>query len=235
LNQDLSPLGQSHLAASTEFREPLERFVNELEKFTGKKTRKAPSEAWGKFLSLPQEVRQGLARSWAAQADFIRHLVTQGVSPSDELEMLKQALRRLSLLVDYSLLPPLEKGDVIEVLTSEHTQVYCSFSCFALCNYSILEMSSYPYYELYGRATWVINQLLDLTRPPLEGKANVVSLEHLPEYALRELRTEEKCLFSMREKLVIRAVSALTHQNYLVTLKRIRPIPTAPDAQVTFI
>jgi hypothetical protein len=235
VRQEPSKLSHSYPLVANEYRAPLEHYLDTLEKFIGKKTAQAPERAWERFLSLSFERRQGIADSWIAQANFIQELADQGLSPKDEIEMLKQALGRLKLLLDFSLLPPIESGDIIEVFSPELVQVYCSFSYFSLCNYSIIELSSYPYYELFERAAWVMNQLSKLGTEVLEGKTNWVSFEHIPDYTIQEILSEEKGLFTMREGRAIRAVSALTRENYMITVKKVRAIPTPPSAPVAFI
>jgi hypothetical protein len=199
-----------------------------LSKLLGQTPKRAPVHAWERFLALPSQTRCQIEQSWKDQAAFIQAALDQNLDACDEREMLKFAASKLNLLGDSSLLERIEKDDVVEILNEHHIQVYRSFSCFSLCNYSLVELACYPWFELYERSSVISKQILDRFAHVMDGKSQFDDLSDLPEYSLRELMTEERALFSMREKFCLKVKSALTREQFLVSVKKVRELPTSP-------
>jgi hypothetical protein len=199
-----------------------------LSKFLGQPPRRNPDRAWERFLTLPDQTRCQIEQSWKDQAAFIQAALDQNLDACDEREMLKFATSKLNLLSDSSLFDRIEKDDVVEILNGHHIQVYRSFSCFSLCNYSLVELACYPWFDLYERSSVIYKQIMDRFTPVMEGNSQFDDLSDLPEYSLRELMTEEGAMFSMREKFCLKVKSALTREKFLVSVKKVRELPTSP-------
>lgn len=211
--------------------EPLVRLENLLEQFTGKRPAPAPARAWDAFFALPETKREEIITSWSSQADFIQGAIDRGIDHCDERGMLNYALGTMNLLADTGLFSMIEDSDVFEIMSPDFVQVYRSFSYFALCNYSLVELASYPFFELYERSSWVMEQLLKYGSPVLEGKTNIALMDQIPEYTIREVMTETGCLYSMKERAVVRLVSSLTGQNYILSVKRVKALATPASAE----
>ncbi len=201
----------------------LERLENALENLTKVRLRQAPETAWMRFLSFPTETQQVIAKAWNGQAEFIEGAVKEGLDAFNELAMLKYAYDRLGFLGDAAVVEDIQPGDIIEIADEDYVQVYRSFSYFSLCNYSIVELSAYPWFELYERSSVVTKQLLEGQDLILKGKSTRFNFD-LPEYTLRELMTEECATFTLKEKYVIRLISALSGKTYALSVKQVREI-----------
>jgi hypothetical protein len=190
--------------------------------------RATPERAWGRFFALPAEVRSQIMESWQGQSTFIEGALEQGLDIYDEVEMLKYAAGKLCLLGDSSLFTQVEKDDVVEIFNSDFVQIYRSYNCFALCNYSLLELATYPFFELYDRPATILDKLVAACEPLFQGKRGFSDLSEMPEYSLRELMTEEGTVFSMRERFCVKVVSALSGQNYAVSVKKVTELGAFP-------
>lgn len=224
-------------AASSGFPEelagPLERLEALLERLTRVRLKRANAAAWDRFLSLAPESRSMIVQAWKKQAAFIEGALEQGLDAYDELGMFRYAMRHLGMLGDSELFSRVEPDDVIEILGPDYVQVYRSFTYFSLCNYSLLELSAYPFYELYDRSSVIIKKLFEHGEMIRQGKTSYVDLRDLPEYTIREVMLEAGGVFQMREKCLARAVNAATGATYLVSIKKVKEV--APPRSLTFI
>lgn len=226
----VDPQAQSKIQAA------IARFEDVIRRFLGLTLPAAPARAWAKYASLPKEVQEAIVAGINAQADFAEGAMMQGIDAVDEAAMLDYACQKLSLLTAADASTKIQKGDIVEIFDSSHIQVYRSYSCFALCNYSLLELVSYPWYELYDRSTAVTAAILEHSQKIFSGQMSYLPLKGLvPEHTLRELLTEEQGLFKIDEKFYFKMRSTLTGKTYLTSVKRITPLMPGGSGEVVFI
>jgi hypothetical protein len=159
-----------------------------------------------------------------------------GLDAYSEKRLVRLAVDKLKIDADQNILDTVEHTDVVEIINSDHTQVYRSFSCFALCNYTIAELVTYHWYELYERPSWVQERLYNLCEQVLRTEGCYVDLEPLiPAYTLRETMTPERASFKMSEKFYSRMNSSLNQNPYLISVKKIEPLEEMDLSSVSFI
>lgn len=216
----------------------LSRLETLLELITKVKPVPATPKAWERFHELPLATQSIVVNAWKDQSLFIQGALDAGLDATDEKGMLTYALGKLNLLCNFSLTNEVEAGDVIEIFNADYIQVYRSFSYFALCQYSLVELSAYPWYELYERASSVTKDLLTEVQKIYDGTATRVSFLHIPEYTLRELLTEDRRTYLLREKFGFRLVSPITGEYYGLSVKTVREVKndiSAGPANLRFI
>lgn len=202
----------------------LHRLEGLLEKITRVKPVSASSQAWDRFHQLPNDTQALVVHAWKEQALFIEGALEAGLNAYDEKGMFTYALSKLNLLGEAGLTDEIVNGDVVEIFNADFIQVYRSFSYFALCHYSLVELSAYPFYELYERASSVTKPLFDTAANIFNGSATRVSFRHIPEYTVRELMTEERRTYLISEKIGVRLVSPLTGEYFMVSTKTVREL-----------
>lgn len=194
-----------------------------LESLTRVKPTPATPRAWARFHQLPTATQAIVVSAWKDQCLFIEGAIQAGLDAYDEKGMFNYALSKLNLLGEAGLTNEIMNGDVIEIFNAELIQVYRSFSYFALCHYSLVELSAYPFYELYERASSVTKPLLDGAATIFSGQATRVNFD-IPEYTVRELMTEERRTYLIKEKLGVRVVSPVTGDYFMVSTKTVREL-----------
>lgn len=214
--------------------EALVELESVLHQLSGYRIRVAPVAAWDRFLVLPETTQAEMIRGWKAQTEFIRGALDEGLDALDEVGMLRYALGRLGLFGEATFSEDIEPGDIIEVADSDCVQIYRSFSYFALCNYSILELSTYPWYELYERPSAITDLLMQAAKPLLEGQKSRIQFSHIPEYSLRELLTEECAVFTMREKFAQRLISNLNGKSYCLSVKSVKELEALQRDRIVY-
>jgi hypothetical protein len=203
----------------------------------GKKMKAAPASAWNHFLELSAATQQGILSGLHAQSDFIQGALDRNIDGLNEFTMLRYAMDRMCLLTEHDTTEALAPGDVIEIFDPMGCQVYRSYNCFSLSNYSLLELTSYPWFELYDRSHRVEDVLIETCEAIVSGKVSYLPLyEKVPDYTLRELRTDEHAVFAVREKFAARMKSAVTGQNYVLSAKMIREVASESAAtSITYL
>ncbi len=207
-----------------------------LEQFLQKKIKASSPESISAFGRLPEAHQMGAVKALEGQLVFLQEIIRSEMAPYNEKSLVRLAMGKLSLFGDDNSLDQILSTDIVEIFDPEHIQVYRSFSCFGLCNYSIAELITYPWYELYDRPRWVTGKLLELGESVFSGKHVSLNLEELvPAYTLRETLTDEKAAFQVQEKFCLRMISALTREPYLLSVKRITPVDSDENANIAFL
>ncbi len=205
------------------------RFEQALFSLLGRNTAPSPAQTLVDFAHLPLRNKQQVINIIQSQLEFVNEAVTNSVPAFDEFSMVRMAMRKLNLLSDDNVLEKVDPTDVVEIIDSNMIQVYRSYSCFGLCNYSISELVTYPWYELYERPSWVTERLMKLGMPVMRGQRSFQDLENtVPAYVLKESRTTERAAFLVQEKFYARMISSLTRESYLLSVKKIKPLETQP-------
>ena len=218
-------------------RDTLRDFEAVVERFL-KVTPRAPRQgSWEKYASLPPEAQLGAIQGIRSQISFIEGAMASGLDAFNEVAMLDYAKRTFSLISEAGPVESVRMGDVVEIVDSNLLQVYRSYSCFSLCNYSLLELTSYPWYELYERPKRVTDDLIRFSEGLIGGKTPFVNFEDgsFPAYNLRELMTEEQEVYSIQERFAARLKSAHSGENYILSVKRIQPIAQKSGDGLAFL
>ncbi len=121
-----------------------------------------------------------------------------GLSADGEVACLRRALWKYGLHSKFELEDYISEGDVIEVYTSENVQVYRNLVFFRLCTYSLLEIMTREWYELYERPEFVTVKLMAQIREALENELPVVP--KIPTHIMVEKISDERRRFLTRFK-----------------------------------
>ena len=82
------------------------------------------------------------------------------LSANKELACLQRAIWKYGLRAKYELSDYISEGDVIEVYTAENVQIYRNLAFFNLCSYSLMDVMTKEWYELYERPEFVTELLI---------------------------------------------------------------------------
>lgn len=206
-----------------------------LSSFLRKPLRRSAAKTIADFALLPETHKQSALKALQLQLQFVNEAIDEGVDAFNEFSMVRMAMRKLNLFSDENILEKMDSSDVVEIIDMNMIQVYRSYSCFGLYNYSIAELVTYPWYELYERPSWVTDKIMELSMPVFQGERSFRELPDLmPPYVLKETRTEERAAFLMQEKFYARMISSLTREPYLLSVKKVTPIE-APAKGLNFL
>jgi hypothetical protein len=205
-----------------------------LERSLGKKLRSPPKNAWLRFLKLEESSQTQAILGLERQLHFLQGALDQGIEGVNESAMLRFALDKFYLIGEGDLTQDIRSCDVVEIFDDELRQIYRSFSCFSLSNYSLLELTTYPWFELYERSHSIEGILMDSCQHIIQGKFSQLDMEdRLPPYTLREILTDERAVFSMKEKFLKRLSSTNTKKHFCLSVKEVKEVSS--DTKDQFI
>ncbi|RZA02450.1 MAG: hypothetical protein EOP11_16705 [Proteobacteria bacterium] len=143
--------------------------------------------------------------------------------------MLLRALTKLGLLCDSGVLDQIREEDMVEILDEDLCQIYRSYNCYDLCNYSLEELTSHPFYELYERHSKITQQLVEACGLILNGQKLFHGFDDMPEYHIKELLTERPEFFAVREKFLAPLSCTINRKTYILSVKRMRALGIMAD------
>lgn len=201
----------------------VEEFERLVTNFVAAPVRKIKESTWLDFYKLSEDVRWAKIAYVEDQSNFIRKAIEAGHGGKgeyNEIKMFGFALKHFNLLFSSDFLDRIKNGNLIEIYDEDYIQRYRSYSFFGVCNYSILELSTYPWYELYERPSQITQALLGYAAELMEGKSSFISLEgKVPEHILQEKFTDERAAFMISDSFLAKTKSTLTGLSYMIVVK----------------
>lgn len=139
------------------------------------------------------------------QSDLIEKLVTrievveaaveQDIDLTDNRGMFWVACRRFHLRPQQSFLDVIESDDVLEIYTLDFKQMFCSFNFWTMVSYTLDEVFSNEFWELYGRDS-SINEAIGVNiKKALDAKETVPF--DVPPHIMQELVSPAQYKFEM--------------------------------------
>lgn len=117
------------------------------------------------------------------------------------------------------------KGDILEVYDNENKQVFRSFDFFRHCTYSLDELFSTPWNELYYRDEIHIVEYMRLLSTLLEQKSkDVLLVKTVPAHWVSQLKTSRKTSHFLQSKIICLVYDAQDNiRGYIHTQKILDP------------
>jgi len=140
----------------------------------------------------------------------------------NEKALLSACARRLGVVFHSDVIDKITTEDVIEVYNHDLIQIYRSLSFFNLCSYSLTDLLTNEFYELYERSVQVNSHLIKAgeilqARP---YSLEPVDLSDIPRHLMREKLSEQKISFFVEFKKMypIYTISGAFY-GYLIVLR----------------
>lgn len=211
-------------AAAEKFTHYLEEKVGIIPQFPNK----AAESTWIKYLTKSPEEQDAAAKGIESAIEFINSAEQEGISVKDDAGLLTFAARQMRLSLEDDLINKIEPGDLVEVINKDGVQLYRNFNFFNYSNYSIVDLVTYPWYELYERSSSITDYLMDCVARISRNETQFVDLtESLAPYTLKELLTEGKSVFKIREKFLAQMRHWPSGEVYILCVKRVEELPYA--------
>lgn len=117
------------------------------------------------------------------------------------------------------------KGDILEVYDNENKQVFRSFDFFRHSTYSLDELFSTPWNELYYRDEIYIHEYMHLLSVLIENKSkDVLLVKTVPPHWVSQLKTNRKASHYLQTKIICLVYDAQDNiKGYIHTQKILDP------------
>jgi hypothetical protein len=176
---------------------------------------------WPLFQNLPIATQERQAVAMRKLVDLYWAAERAGVDLTEDQALLQFSLQHLSLSGDQDIVGLVEPDDLVEIMDFDFLQVYRNFNYFGLCNYSLVELTCVPWYELYERSSKVEEELFRHCEKLFKGEVAIVKVDDLMQpYTLIEKQLSPQSIFRIQDKYLIRLTDRNGHP-YLVSTKKV--------------
>jgi len=91
-----------------------------------------------------------------------------GVNPWDDRRFLELCLKQLKMTVSQEYLDNLASDDIVEGYTLENIQIFRNMRFMEICGYSLEDVLTFPWPNLYERSTTITDKVLERVREAIE-------------------------------------------------------------------
>lgn len=232
-SQDQSNLELAHLIA---------RFTTSINQAVGTSLKPWTPQSLLKLQNMPQEA----CKMIQGQIQFYMDLANSsdieigedGEMTEVEMEqkLLEVCSKKLGIVFNPEVYDRLTQDKIIEIYNQDMIQIYRSLSFFNLCSYSLSELLTNEFYELYERSLQVNSLLMESAQKLINREYSLapISLKHIPQHVMREKFSEEKTAFFVQfEEAYPIYTWSREFYGYLLVLKADRASQT--ESNIAFI
>lgn len=152
-----------------------------------------------KFLSHQKPVQKKILISCQQFIEFCMSAEKEGINLRDNNTKLTWwALKQFNLRPHSELFNHLTDEHIVEIYNEDSIQVYRSFNLFQFLSYSVSDIFSHEWWELYRRDNAVFDRMLLLTNQLLDGTLTGIVKTNYPDHWVEEIFSPKKLRAVMR-------------------------------------
>lgn len=147
-----------------------------------------------------------------------------------ERDLLKRFLSQSQIVIPSHLDQHIEDEDIIEVYDEQAIQCYRSFNFFEICSYSLEDIFSYPWWNLYERNVFVTRTIGNLfSEIVAKGLKEPLHVD-VPDHVVREIWSLGQSTLKVRQRVLFPLQSQVSKMNYcMATFRVIEKISKVPN------
>lgn len=135
--------------------------------------------AFEQLQKIPEIKKAQMAKLLSSSAEFV------DPDAGDDLfyietKLLERTLREYGLEADESLLATIDKDTVVEIYSTDMTQLFRSYKLLEMTGYSLLDLCVYEWYVLWERPQLVVQQMQKNIQEVIEGRISAKDFEVSP-------------------------------------------------------
>jgi hypothetical protein len=152
-----------------------------------------------RFLTLPREHQQGILTSLRASIEICTSAVQNNIDIRyDSLSLMWWSIKKAGLRPHSDLFGRLEQNDIIEIYDTNQRQLFRSFNMFNCISYSLEELFSYQWWELFERDNEINERLVRLGTSLLNGEAPAIDV---PPHVIKEKFSRRRTAHQIHHRL----------------------------------
>ncbi|GIL18677.1 MAG: hypothetical protein BroJett040_24280 [Oligoflexia bacterium] len=156
-----------------------------------------------RFLNLPRSLQESIYSSLEKFYQLCEMAENDGVPFEDSgKSIIWWTLTRLGMVPSSDLMSHIQPGVSIEVYNAENVQIFRTFDILRKISYSLSEIVTYEWWELFERSSFVNQGMIQMAQDAASGKISGVHYTSFPEHEVREVMSEEKCSIRMRHLFI---------------------------------
>jgi hypothetical protein len=159
-------------------------------------------ETFKRFLSYSPERQRAIHQTFSKFYEILARAVKHEIDLNDNHALVWWALKEMGLRPSSDLFQSLEKDDVIEVYDPNFIQVFRTFNFFYLCCYSLDQVLTYEWYELYRRDEKITQDMVQICSNVITGKIDRTFFSDYPEHTVEQHLSPDKRKIRIRHRFV---------------------------------
>lgn len=179
-----------------EYKRLLEKFCQRLEA-EGLHVKPYVADSWGRFRKFPLARQHEILNNFLVFYKACASVLNEGIRFRETKVFLWRFLREFGLQPDKSAFSFINEEDVIEVYNSEGLQIYRNFKFFEICSYSLEELYSFPFYDLFERNVFITQEIMRFVSSFYQSATREPVLSAIPDHNLKERFSEDQHEFQM--------------------------------------
>lgn len=141
-----------------------------------------------RFTDLPEPVQNAILDNLRDSISITERAIKTGVNIEKETRALTWwALLKLKLRPRSDLFSHLNDSDIIEIYDANNIQVFRTFNMFQCISYTLEELFTYQWFELFKRDQNVTDQLVSMATQLLNAETSDIIFPELPPHFIEDL------------------------------------------------
>ncbi len=157
------------------------------------------AESIAKFQSFSLEKKQKVHFDFFKYASDIFLAIEKNVNLRSNAELISFIVDKNNGRVTDEVMSLVKDTDVVEIYSSELIQTFRNLEFMRLCSYTLLDLISFEFHELYERSSWITQELFGAAKIMLDSPTIVLPLNpKIPVHVMRERFSAEKREFEVQ-------------------------------------
>lgn len=153
------------------------------------------------FMALPEDRQEQILGSFEKYVGVCVETVAGGWSLRDDAQVLWRMFKALRVHPCGELMNAFDPGDVIEIYDTDFTQVYRNLAFFSVCSYTLDELLSRPFFELFRRDEKVTGELIKIGAQMIGGQLDGVHQWSMDVHKTQEMESPALYQVEVQEKI----------------------------------
>lgn len=139
--------------------------------------------------SLPVEKKEDILVGFLKYSELCSSAIKSGVVLKDTVGFIKYALKYLGKHVAEEFYATIGESDIVEIYSEDHIQIFRNISFFKITDYSIAELISYEWEDLYYRSSAITKKMYSLIEDTLASDVKLLNMDIEPHF-IKEIRAD---------------------------------------------
>ncbi|WP_374073873.1 hypothetical protein [Bdellovibrio bacteriovorus] len=164
--------------------------------------RKPYLEGLPHFTILPIEKKQEIVENLTFFKELCEEQISEGYKLKDNSSFTWRAFRKLNYVPRADVFNYMSDEDLVEIYSYDSKQLYRNFKFFECCSYTLEELYSVEWWNLYERDPAMTMKIFDAAAKVISGEIEGSYVPGIEPHTLREIRGENGMTFMQQLKLI---------------------------------
>lgn len=170
------------------------------------------------FRSLDPATQAGIIQCFERYLNVCAQTVREGFRIKSDRQLLWNMIKKLGFVPTADMMDHIEDGDLIEIYTDDHIQIFRNSQLFPYCSYSLDDLLCRPWWQLFRRDQAVTDEIIAMSVDLYNGRNPNTQFYRMKPFYLEEVESprlyrclvQNKVMTPLRDKSNPHIVAGLT-------------------------